>query len=85
MWGYSIFFLGVVGTALAYLVGGYILENVIPLWSSWSESLFGWRLVPYYYVFGFSSLLRFMVFQFLLPKIEEVGVQSFRVMVREIF
>ncbi|MCX7668339.1 MAG: MFS transporter, partial [Atribacterota bacterium] len=78
------FFLGTLGTALAYLVGGYILERVVPLLSSLTEMLFGWQMIPYYYVFLFSSLLRFLSFQIFLPKIEEPGARTLRTMMQEV-
>lgn len=77
------FFLGTFGTALAYLVGGYILERVVPLVSSFTEAILGWQIIPYYYVFLLSSFLRFLSFKIFLPRIEETGAQSLRVLLRE--
>ncbi|MGC8777363.1 MAG: MFS transporter [Candidatus Caldatribacteriaceae bacterium] len=78
------FFLGLFGTALAYLVGGYVLEWVVPLITPFLRSLWGWPMVPYYSVFLLSSCLRLVSFTVFLPRIEEGGACTLRGVAREI-
>jgi MFS family permease len=78
------FFLGVFGVALAYLLGGALLERVVPLLNTLSKSFFGWQMNPYYYVFILSSILRFLTFKILLPRVEEEGAGSMRAVARAI-
>ncbi|MEN3186832.1 MAG: MFS transporter [Atribacterota bacterium] len=77
------FFLGTFGIAFAYLVGGYVLEKVVPLVSSFVGTTFGWQINPYYYVFFLSSFLRFLSCMIFLSKVEETGAQSLCVVLRE--
>ncbi len=67
-------FLGVFGTALAYLTGGYLLEKVVPVLYTFC----GWPEINYFFVFLLSSVLRLVACLFLLPRIEERGAQSLR-------
>lgn len=78
------FFLGIFGVALAYLGGGYILERVAPFLSSLSMARWGWGIIPYYYVFILSALLRFLTFWLLLPRVEENDSASMKVLARAI-
>lgn len=64
-------FVATIGNALAYILGGYIIENLSPLLNFYLKNIFNISLVDYHYVFIFSAILRFISSRFFLTKIEE--------------
>jgi len=69
-------FVGVIGNAIAYIFGGYIIENISPLISSFLENTVHFHLADYHYLFIFSAILRFVSSRIFLPKIKEEGAYS---------
>ncbi|MGC8890889.1 MAG: MFS transporter [bacterium] len=64
---------GVIGNAMAYITGGYFIENISPLISSLLENTIHFHLADYHYLFILSSILRFLSSRIFLPKIKEEG------------
>ncbi|MGB9857555.1 MAG: MFS transporter [Dictyoglomaceae bacterium] len=64
-------FVATIGNALAYILGGYIIENLSPLINFYLKNHFNISLVDYHYVFILSAILRFISSKFFLTKIEE--------------
>jgi len=70
------FFVAIFGNALAYILGGYIIEDVAPFLNNILNTHLNISLVSYHYVFILSAILRFISSRFFLPKIEEERAQS---------
>jgi len=70
------FFVGVVGNAIAYIIGGYFIENISPLISSLLENTIHFHLSDYHYLFILSSILRLLSSRIFLPRIKEEGAYS---------
>lgn len=59
------------GIAFAYILGGFIIENIAPLINLYLKHNFKISLVEYQYIFILSAILRFISSKFFLTKIEE--------------
>ncbi|MGB9682310.1 MAG: MFS transporter [bacterium] len=70
------FFVGIIGNAMAYIIGGYFIENISPLISSLLENTIHFHLSNYHYLFILSSILRLLSSRVFLPKIKEEGAYS---------
>lgn len=64
-------FVSSLGIALAYIFGGFIIENVAPFLNLYLKNYFKISLVEYHYVFILSAILRFISLKFFLTKVEE--------------
>jgi MFS family permease len=78
------FFVGTFGIALAYIIGGYIIENVSPHINSLLYRIFRNTLVSYHYVFILSSILRFIASKFFLSRIKEERALSIEDIKRDV-
>ncbi|MEN2983546.1 MAG: MFS transporter [Dictyoglomaceae bacterium] len=70
-------FVSSLGIALAYVLGGFIIENISPLINLYLKNNFKISLVEYHYIFIFSGILRFISSRF-LTKVEEERAYSLK-------
>ncbi|MCX7845608.1 MAG: MFS transporter [Dictyoglomaceae bacterium] len=66
------------GIALAYILGGFIVENIAPLLNRYFKNYFNISFVEYQYIFILSAILRFISSRFFLTKIEEEKAHSLK-------